>query len=323
MSIGLKFKAFLSVLTIFLSCSVAGFVYAQDLPNSCDEDFFKVMQAHARMEGQREVETAAKLILRPDSVLEYSCFDVRVRELGTAANIMFSDNVLDPFLFKPEPSVYPTPQNEFQPTFSSSELTSPVEGAENNTSLGQTKIQRGPHPPPNETRLTSAGLDNALSSLIETSLTAYIGSNFGHRFASDLLVLPPGQLLPCSGMDVVWKFLKCQDVNQNNFFRFEQLALSDPRNLPIFGACNDSGRSAMWEADLAASVIRPTGPVLVETMEPHLHLDLFEVNTCAPPIPTGVKVFPLGDETTREPFDDALCITPGCYFDGQSSCLAN
>jgi len=51
------------------------------IPATCDEDFWGVMDARAWMEGKREMEVAQRLILKPDSVLEYSCFAKRGQKL--------------------------------------------------------------------------------------------------------------------------------------------------------------------------------------------------------------------------------------------------
>lgn len=94
------------ILLLFLSCSCLFMVsssYAQSagtpgIPQTCDPDFWEVMDARAWMEGSREMEMAQRLILKPDSVLEYSCFDARKDQLsgglsfssGNAISLMIS-----------------------------------------------------------------------------------------------------------------------------------------------------------------------------------------------------------------------------------------
>lgn len=60
-------------------------VYAQSA--ACDPEFEKTIEANAWMEAQREIEVAERLILKPDSVLEYTCFGTQVDAL--AANGRF------------------------------------------------------------------------------------------------------------------------------------------------------------------------------------------------------------------------------------------
>ncbi len=65
-----------------LSVAANNSVYAA-APSSCDPAFGEVMKSHAWMAASREVETAQRLILKPDSVLQYSCFQ---EQLATAAS---------------------------------------------------------------------------------------------------------------------------------------------------------------------------------------------------------------------------------------------
>ena len=53
-----------------------------DVPPTCDTDFMKSLETRAWMEGEREVVQNQNLIVKPDSVLEYTCFD---RYLGVLA----------------------------------------------------------------------------------------------------------------------------------------------------------------------------------------------------------------------------------------------
>jgi len=48
---------------------------ASDIPPSCDIDIMDLMKINAGKSGRREVEIAQRIILKPDSVLEYNCFD--------------------------------------------------------------------------------------------------------------------------------------------------------------------------------------------------------------------------------------------------------
>lgn len=48
--------------------------HAQGYDASCDGDFSDVLEARAWLTAKREVETAETLILKPDSVMEYTCY---------------------------------------------------------------------------------------------------------------------------------------------------------------------------------------------------------------------------------------------------------
>lgn len=53
------------------------------VPATCDGEFYKVMSNRAWMEGSRELEAAQTLILKADSVLEYSCFKQQLGNMST------------------------------------------------------------------------------------------------------------------------------------------------------------------------------------------------------------------------------------------------
>ena len=50
------------------------FAQADPLPKTCDASMHDLMRSRAWMEAQREVEVSETLILKPDSILDYSCF---------------------------------------------------------------------------------------------------------------------------------------------------------------------------------------------------------------------------------------------------------
>ena len=94
------------ILLAFLVFGASSTVYAGAAPPidpvispGCDPEFYTVMEARSNMEGQREFEAAQRLILKPDSVLEYSCFGDRVNEIGSVgpnANAFLTLIVRDP-----------------------------------------------------------------------------------------------------------------------------------------------------------------------------------------------------------------------------------
>lgn len=52
------------------------------IPDTCDADYYDVLRARSYAEGKREMEVAQRIILKPDSVLEYSCFNDAILDLG-------------------------------------------------------------------------------------------------------------------------------------------------------------------------------------------------------------------------------------------------
>lgn len=64
---------------------------AQFAPSPCDPDYYDSLEARAWLEAQREITQNQNLIVKPDSVLEYTCFDGHLAELGDHADEMFSE----------------------------------------------------------------------------------------------------------------------------------------------------------------------------------------------------------------------------------------
>ena len=274
--------------------------WGTNTPPTCDNNFADMMEARASLEAMREVEIAQTLILKPDSVLEYSCFMSRIRELNDAANNMFTDNVLSGSpLFQDPPLEYDPPSS--QPTDG---YLPTING-----------VVYGAQPPGGA--ISSATLGNILGIMMTASLTEFVYSNFGHDFAGGTYT---GALSPiCNPMNFIWEFTKCQNFNDNLFLTLEQMASVDVRSVPV--ACNVSNRASMWTAALNASKPAPGDPGGVVAIE--THSDMFDSNTCSgvKPVPTGVRVFRGGDPIVDE-FPDAVCPVAGCYYDGGSnSCM--
>lgn len=83
-------KAVLSALTITILTVASGAVFAAAAPTTpCDPEFMDALEARAWMEAQREIAQNQNLIVKPDSVLEYVCFDKILDALGS--NASFSD----------------------------------------------------------------------------------------------------------------------------------------------------------------------------------------------------------------------------------------
>ena len=278
--------------------------YAQ----TCDPNFEDVMEARATLEAMREVEMAQRIIIRPDSVLEYSCFDDRINELAGAADAMFSDNIFSPDLFNIPVQTYdPTgPYAGFLPTINATTVTTPgnAEGV----------VRTGPNPPPFPPgRLYVSGLDTALSQIVYASMLQFLLSNFPHVYVAGTFSGVSATPGVCDPMKLVWDFVRCRNFSAANFRTFGELAVADPRTTPV--ACNVAARSTTWTTTIAAAFPAPgaTGGVIpIDT-----HLDKF-VSSCASvePIPTGVQVFRGAPPT--EVFEGAVCPAAGCYYDGSA-----
>jgi hypothetical protein len=90
----LKTHCFLAILLCgALSAGAAGAasVFAND---SCDPDYYQSLESRAWLEAQREVVQNQNLIFKPDSVLEYTCFDKHLNVLSQQSMSLLSGNPL-------------------------------------------------------------------------------------------------------------------------------------------------------------------------------------------------------------------------------------
>lgn len=85
-------KTLPGLVCLFLVCIVP-YGYAQNIaPSPCDPNYYDSMEARAWLEAQREISQNQNLIFKPDSVLEYTCFDQFLSILVTNAPNMFSQS---------------------------------------------------------------------------------------------------------------------------------------------------------------------------------------------------------------------------------------
>jgi hypothetical protein len=61
-------------------------------PSTCDCEFLEAMESHAWMTAEREVVQNQNLIVKPDSVLEYTCFDDFLRVTAKYIGPIFSES---------------------------------------------------------------------------------------------------------------------------------------------------------------------------------------------------------------------------------------
>lgn len=59
--------------------------------SSCDPDYYDTLESRAWLEAQREITQNQNLIFKPDSVLQYTCFDKHLGAVAQAAKGMFSE----------------------------------------------------------------------------------------------------------------------------------------------------------------------------------------------------------------------------------------
>ena len=171
---------------------------------SCDANFMNQIYSRAFMEANREVIMSEQIIHKPDSVLEYTCFDQFISMAAHNAGPIFSEtDYWENMTIEiwTGDNVYTTTINVVFP---------------------------------------STHMDNILAALILDTLSNYIDANFGHTFLGEGTTLDNtisssigSNSYNCSHMSTVWTVAKCLDFGEDDRFRsFEHLVSNDPRSIP-------------------------------------------------------------------------------------------
>ncbi|PCI97170.1 MAG: hypothetical protein COB14_09375 [Alphaproteobacteria bacterium] len=279
-----------SLLMLFISIGVSDVKAVTVIPDSpCDALYYETLSARAWLEAQREITQNQNLILKPDSVFEYTCFDMLVKELADHGTEMLS-----------ETSAFGTP-------------------------------------------LSSTSLDNSLTALVISSLSAYHSANFGyytgllggHTAATAIYHNIPSTIgginatYNCDIMERVWHAAKCLNFASNSttegFFTLAEYAnplAPDKRTFP--SVCTPL--IAQWGANLTTALT--TGPWTNDPVQTYMAQltppTCPTTGTCscssgqpAPigePIPTGLRVVRTGTGTTVTDYEEHICLQPGCRY---------
>lgn len=174
---------------------------------ACDGNFMNQIYARAYLEASREVIMGQQLIHKPDSVLEYTCFDQMLNQAGQNANAFSSSGN-----FGSRPLCITTGDEPCIP----STITTPITGTE---------------------------VADALNIFLYGTLQDYVNTNFGHTFLGEATTIDSNVSGPttapynCAHMATVWEIAKCVDFAEDDRFRtFEDLIAADPRSIPV--ACS-------------------------------------------------------------------------------------
>ncbi|MCB1531527.1 MAG: hypothetical protein KDJ35_01530 [Alphaproteobacteria bacterium] len=306
--------------------------------DTCDADFMNQIYARAALEAERENVMIESIISKPDSVLEYSCFETILNTAAYHAAPIFSetkdfstanggalatvelDGVLDD-MYEPEPNA--SIQND------------PIDDLEIEVYMGE------------------GHMSNVLQNLVLASLKdasdpnapTYIDANFSHTFMGGQPVglnnnftgeMDPNPAYVCAQMNLTWMLAKCQNADvPAGFFDMGELAGLDPRIYPQ--ACPDpsgDGVGSMITPEMIALADNVLGQYSAYDSTQFVNLsggrtyeDFLSADACLPPVPTGVVVKTydssigiFGNVTTDvDTHDEYLCVNPGCYYDKDTS----
>jgi hypothetical protein len=329
---GLSTRLLTRISTVALvACTLglaAGVASASSAPTTpCDPQYMDALEARAYMEAQREVSQNQNYILKPDSVLEYTCFDKFLEHFSEDTNwgstcdaYPFSDSCRWGAVF-------------MQPAYS-------IWGSVD--------------------RVVTRALQAYLTGQFSYNTRNYLYGRATNQYPpSDIATevgapgAPTDKTYACTEMEAVWMQAHCynfaQEPDHDAFYQFDWYKTNDPRaNAPktttgwkgaggmctvatpyssndaIIEAFNGAANDAKY--DMAENLWSSTG--MTDTTpykaDPVLtHLDLIMPVGASPsppapsacssvtPIPTGVCVVRAG---WNQVYEDAVCPNPGCYY---------
>ncbi len=281
-------NTFLKVLSLFtlfsVSLSTANTAKAAIADNACDPLYYESLSARAWLEAQREITQNQNLILKPDSVFEYTCFDRLVRELAVHATNMLS-----------ETSNYGTPLNSTSMDVALQNLvgTSLIAYIDNNFG---SKSSSG----------TRYSLLSGHNTAVDSSGTAinHVPQNIATNSAP----------YSCEIMSEIWQKAKCMNFISNadtdGFFTFQEYTSGDDkRQLPV--ACTSI--APQWQENLNTAL--QTGPWTndpVQTYYTDTNAQDCSGGNCpcsGDGIDTGLRVTIDGTA-----YDERICLQPGCRY---------
>jgi len=171
----------------------------------CAVDTWTAMVNQAVLESRREIMMNNRFIAKPDSVLEYVCFDKYVDVTANAAGPIFS-----------ETDLWANKTIDISGTTVDAEVTMNVD-------------------------MGDESLDTALAAVINEIYLDYTTQNFAHGMLGETVpaaanIKGPGNT--CDVMNQVWQAAKCHNFEGPDiFYTFEELIGYDPREFPASMNC--------------------------------------------------------------------------------------
>ncbi|MCB1652201.1 MAG: hypothetical protein KDI46_09120 [Alphaproteobacteria bacterium] len=262
---------------------------------ACDADFMNQIYANAYTEAERNITYSEVLIRKPDSVLEYSCFDQGAAVVANSVAPLFGESTFW------APSVWPNPN---------------AGNIVINVSLG------------------AAHADNWINALVLDSLKKnYIDQNFAHTYYggaaavldSEFSANVAGVGAACADIYNVHFLSKCDSFAPDApFMLFSDLAGMDPRIKPA--ACGAAHKITAALLELKEN--KDVTYVAYDKIIPYLdRMMTSDNNACdSDPIPTGLIVenVEYTEDINANPvivggsdykYKDKVCPNPACYFD--------
>lgn len=277
--------------------------------SGCDPDYYDTLKSRAWLEAQREITQNQNLILKPDSILEYTCFDRFLGVLAKNSDKLFAESER---WDKPGFNL-----GMGDPDLSASLSDVVVEALQSYISANFELTGDPDNPDYN----LLAGRFDFFD--IDARVSAAPGfSDFDH---DPQPVTDEGEGYICNIMNRVWSRAKCMDFifddSTDGFYTFAQYRdgeqigdgddltfIEDRRAYPPPACESIQGR---WQAEIDA-VFKHDETKWVEDSVV-TYFTQIQPESCADidPIPTGVVV-----RRQEEPqiYNEKVCLAPGCYY---------
>lgn len=252
----------------------------------CATDTWTAMVNQAVLQTRREMAINQRYIVKPDSVMAYSCLSEQLKLVGEHAGVLS------------ETKRWANKQVDIL-----------------NGNTATVTVDMG-----------SNSLDGAINNVATQPYESYLQSLFNYDFlagqAAGLTGSPQDDETgvsqmhaPCGAMSKVWQIAKCMNVTDDPLFpKFEELIGKDPRKFPSSYACNDTGITQNMIDTARGSKVKKDN---VDT-----YLEMLYTGACHPPISTGITVYRRegAEQISKErTYSDGLCITIGCSYQNTGS----
>ena len=276
--------------------------------NMCDADFMNQIYARAWLEAERENIMAQLIISKPDSVLEYSCFEQFKNATAAIAGPLFSES------------------NHWW------DKSIPIDG---HIGDGNPTWEHYPDVTVNvhmcEGNVPCDKLDKSIELLVLQALKKYVDTEFFHDyiggfatgFNNDITGQISGNYYLCDFVFLMHDWAKCTDMNvYDHFYTFETLVSLDPRLFPK--QCE--GTAITW-SEISIANNQGFSYVAFDRMTDN-YFEQMDIGTCGDPVPTGVRVREKavdfvggqGVTATWDEYDEHVCTNPGCTYTPNGGC---
>ncbi len=251
---------------------------ASPMSPTCDTDIMIAMETRAWLEAQREITQNQNLIAKPDSVMEYTCFDSFLNVLAEQAENMFSENT----------SVWSGGSVGLITNNDMDNALNQLIGSSMNAYITNNFYH---------SFLGSRGSDDYTPSTIS-----------GAAYTCDRM----------NAVWMNAKCLNFATFPEDGFLTFDQHASIDPRRFPLDASGNPQSCAGdpKWSPYIDAAITSPVWKATFDTAVDTAYTTAASYTEAGPSacsnsrtIRTGLVIYDRGQK-----YADAVCINPGCYY---------